>query len=233
VFVPEDGSPHCSLDWRVSLIDLLKQMNRRIDMKQNIPTKSSGFTLIELLVVIAIIGILGSIIVAGVRIGTKRANAASCTHNLRMLHSAFMLATIDNKGKFPYADSSPEDSLPRQWHRRIGPYLDLPEGGDWRELATEVYICGADEDPYSGLLSYGINRRFMNLGQNNVSGSGSPVLIADADSFEVHSTTSTVQNIRYSHPGDTANMVFFDGSVRNFSEDEILPMGEDPGFWVP
>jgi prepilin-type N-terminal cleavage/methylation domain-containing protein/prepilin-type processing-associated H-X9-DG protein len=193
----------------------------------------TGFTLIELLTVIAVVAILIAIVFPLTKSLSERAKSISCISNLRRLHSAFMLATIENDGKFPYESSTPDDSLPRQWHRRIGPFLEIPEDGNWRDFATDVYLCGADEAPYSGLLSYGINRRFMNLGQNDRSGSGNPVLIADATSFEIHSTASIIQHIRYSHSGRTANMIFLDGNVRSLSEEEMHPFGEDPAFWAP
>lgn len=194
--------------------------------------KYPAFTLIELLTCVAVIAVLAAVVAPAVQRAVNSAQASKCVNNLRMLHSGIMLYTADNDGQIPYEDSSPDNSLPRQWHRRISPYMDGPSTGEWRDKAGETYRCPSDPAPYSDLLSYGINTRFRNLKISQFSGESNPVLLADATSFEISSTLSVVRNVSYIHD-NIAQMIFLDGSVQRMDKEHIKPMGENTGFWVP
>ena len=64
--------------------------------------RASGFTLIELLVVIAIIGILASMIIAGLSKAIKTARNTKCRHNLHQLHSQGIAMSARTRGYFPH-----------------------------------------------------------------------------------------------------------------------------------
>ncbi|MBC2592932.1 prepilin-type N-terminal cleavage/methylation domain-containing protein [Ruficoccus amylovorans] len=210
-------------------------MISNVTSRSRLSDGSYAFTIIELLAVIAVIGILGAILMAAVQKVSTSAQSAQCGSNLRVLHGAFMMATVDNEGKFPYEEASDDDQLPQWWHRRIGAYVEIPKSMDWKTgaQASGIYLCPTDEKPYASVMSYGINKRFMDLSMGTLSGGGNPILLADADSFEIHSTASRIQHVMFRHAGGYTQVILLDGSVHRYTEDELKPLGEADGLWRP
>ena len=88
---------------------------------------SFAFSLIELLVVIAILGVLGALLLPGIRVAMEAGRRAACSSNLRQLQTAYLLYLRDHHGRpFPY-------------------YQDLPEGRLWYwGLETGGATAGAE-----------------------------------------------------------------------------------------
>lgn len=66
-------------------------------------SRAAGFTLIELLVTIAIIGILASILLPALTRARESSRVASCSSNLKQIHTASLAYSGDNSDKIPYA----------------------------------------------------------------------------------------------------------------------------------
>jgi prepilin-type N-terminal cleavage/methylation domain-containing protein/prepilin-type processing-associated H-X9-DG protein len=77
-----------------------------------------GFTLIELLVTVAIIGILATLILAGVSKAKARAHSIACLGNLRQLTMGFKMAIDSDEGKLNqgwWNGPNPPANWPDRW----------------------------------------------------------------------------------------------------------------------
>ncbi len=91
-------------------------------LKKPVPLRSDGLTLIELLVVISIIGILASLILAGLSSSLATSRSLKCLSNLRQQGFALRMY-VDDSGYFPPGLSSSH-----------------PGDGDWVWLLGHHYI---------------------------------------------------------------------------------------------
>lgn len=66
-----------------------------------LPARTRGFTLVELLVVIAIIGVLSSLLLAGVKTVRKSAESAKIQSQIRQIYLAASLYSTDHGGHLP------------------------------------------------------------------------------------------------------------------------------------
>lgn len=89
-------------------------------------SRAGGFTLIELLVTIAIIGILASILLPALSRAREKGRVASCSSNLKQIHTASLAYSGDNGDKIPYAVLRWRPGTAITWDDLLFKYL----GGD-------------------------------------------------------------------------------------------------------
>jgi len=123
------------------------------------PSCRAGFTLIEILVVVAIIGMLASIVFAGLGGVRSRGRIASAQSSLRNFYTGLLLcsdAVVGDAVNLPKSDSQNggggpicEDALVTS-----SAYVSLPNGWMYCDV-TATGNCGNDASGYSPLTLIG------------------------------------------------------------------------------
>ena len=143
--------------------------------------RSGSFTLIELLVVIAIIAILAALLMPALQQARERANAISCTNNLKQAGISLTAYSADHRDAFPVIHAGSFAAL-----------TELPGDPQWYTPLIRSYgyqmkylQCPTDSgyDEAKGIQSYMINAMFT-LG-NPVTGlPGSRYVVLSPRGFE-------------------------------------------------
>ena len=139
----------------------------RIATQTKTRARSIKFTLIELLVVIAIISILMAILLPALKKAQDMGRQSSCSSNLRQIHNAEMMYSIDYNS-WPTPAWIYYGTLCRVWQQLIieGNYLPIPlsgvsaetwSGGIWSSPYVEprgVFRCPSEKSPTQSSCGY-------------------------------------------------------------------------------
>jgi prepilin-type N-terminal cleavage/methylation domain len=139
-----------------------------------------AFTLIELLTVIAIIGILASLVLAGLRTVRSKAHQSHCVANLREVGRAILLYTDENKGRLPGPTNVRVESAYRAGEQGlailIGPYLGYPAPSNNRTHVPQLRCPARPFDPsqFANEATYIVQCRMRKLSNGTSTGAGRP-----------------------------------------------------------
>lgn len=185
---------------------------------------SHGFSLIEILVSVTVIGILASIIVAGIQSARERSQLVACASTMRQWALSFVLYAQENEGKLPTKEGGSND-----WQEAIAPYMASGADGAHRIALRRDFSCPKDEHLH-GAWGYGINYQ---LTQRNgyypqylsaLPISSRLLLFTDTEAPGVWSTIARTpgkaDGIAYDRHDGVANFVFTDMHVRPMREAE-------------
>jgi prepilin-type N-terminal cleavage/methylation domain-containing protein len=191
-----------------------------------------GFTLIELLIVIAIIGILASLLMAGMQHAKDAANATSCLGNVRQIAAGFMQYATDNNGYLPACVENEGMPDMKTWDRALEPYLGcvLTNSGLGSEASgADVFGCPSDNIlRLAQGQSGGVRRkRSYSMVCQNFPPYTSPIRlpsIGHPSSTILLTEWHASWNLReYNQPGCIIMLGYFDGSWNNGHSDTVFP----------
>lgn len=140
----------------------------------------SAFTLIEMLIVIAVMAVLVSMLAPSLQRSLNLAKAVSCQSNLRQIYIGGIVPYTNNYNSYIPAPCQDYTNGGRAyWSNLLAGYLEIeqnsqsmPGGINWDKAKSTVYICSADEEPFSAPSS----QEFApsSYGANRINMSGSP-----------------------------------------------------------
>lgn len=227
--------------------------------RRQVVRRRSAFTLIELLVVIAIIGILGALLMPGLKMAREKAKSLKCMSNLKQWGTAFTMYAGDNDDQLPYAYYS--TTYPNYlWFMTVGRYINPSCDGTLttynryfnpQAVGVNTIMC-CPSDPYAAqrwMPGYGYHaysRQEDGMSPVYVSGQrlssftrpASCFLLADTDAFppssgenfRIVSNNPVVVSDRHSVG---QNLLMVDGHVeyRKGSRDTFPNSATDQSLW--
>ncbi len=213
--------------------------------------RRSGFTLVEILVVIVIFAILTGITSMAFGKFRERAKSIVSANNMRQWGHALVIYTSDNNGDIPYEGdrdrvtlgniANPVNEL--AWFNVLPPYVGEKAMKDFTAHDRNshangwgIHYCPLVEwrDSRRPAFSYMMNSQIYNPGGPSDSPEqavkllqilepSATVMFADLNQSYNDRPRGRGRHVDDRQPGGKVNLVFFDGSMRAFDADYVLP----------
>jgi prepilin-type N-terminal cleavage/methylation domain-containing protein/prepilin-type processing-associated H-X9-DG protein len=162
----------------------------------------AAFTLIELLVVITIITILAGMLLPSLNRAREQARQAVCKSNLRQIHFALVMYSMNNRDRYPVAPDTANPS-PRA-------SLSILCGTGYIENAGVFACLSTEDEPARELAStYGASNPLPDGPPDTLSYAYSPNISAKSSSTAAVLADKSPSN----HQGEGLNVCYNDGHV--------------------
>jgi type II secretory pathway pseudopilin PulG len=170
----------------------------RLRRRQRMPG-TSAFTLVDLLIAVGIIGVLGSLVLAGLSRGRMMARSTLCLANLRNLSLGLTQYAADNANRYP----DPK-SVGSSWESLIVPYLNQPM----------VFACPSDDEVFPSL---GSSYDWRDTADPLTTLAGRPITLAVRGNGVL-----AFESLPGWHHKHQMNAVLVNGSAQTMSDDDCL-----------
>jgi prepilin-type processing-associated H-X9-DG protein/prepilin-type N-terminal cleavage/methylation domain-containing protein len=224
--------------------------------------KNRLFTLIELLVVIAIIAILAAMLLPALQQARARAHTTGCSSNLKQISGAMQLYADSNNGAFltnwckleffhKVFGGTPNDYVYPPGILCPGSYARKAKSTEysWNRVNFSYGINSSGslkaDANYNRTESFPSNTSGLFYKISNVKNASTKFMLMDGldwsiketgsppDSWRLYGEGPTTGFVAYRHPGESANMAFFDGHVANLRQGKVnYLLGDNRRNWV-
>jgi len=144
---------------------------------QRIRPSCAGFTLVEILASLAVVGVLSSILVAGISSVRTKAKQTAATTAVRSVVQAYLMTPLENNGRYlvGHGDTGKDIKLrngravhsgseaAKRYPWRLAPFMEDSVAGLYVGDHKDYYEQIASKSPYAASLhpSFGINSIFV------------------------------------------------------------------------